>query len=87
MWSGRVGVPLQSRSRLLCVTTTASARDRQDGRKTRARHVAPAVTEQLDNAERARLEETDAFKELVALNAKQSRNRPQKVSTFTQITF
>lgn len=33
----------------------------------------------LDNAEQARLEQTDAFKELVALNkTKQSVNRPQK---------
>lgn len=34
----------------------------------------------LDNAEQARLEQTDAFKELVALNRKkQSVNRPQQV--------
>lgn len=34
----------------------------------------------LDNAEQSRLEQTDAFKELVALNRqKQSVNRPQKV--------
>ena len=34
----------------------------------------------LDKAEQSRLEQTDAFKELVALNRqKQSVNRPQKV--------
>lgn len=34
----------------------------------------------LDNAEQSRLEQTDAFKELVALNRKkQSVNRPQEV--------
>ena len=34
----------------------------------------------LDNAEQSRLEQTDAFKELIALNKqKQSVNRPQQV--------
>lgn len=36
----------------------------------------------LDNAEQARLEQTDAFQELVALNkTKQSVNRPQKAGS------
>lgn len=40
-----------------------------------------AVAVDVDNAERARLESSDAFAELVALNdKKQSVNRPQKVS-------
>jgi len=45
-----------------------------------ARVATPAREAQVDvdNAERARLESSDAFAELVALNQKQSVNRPQK---------
>lgn len=40
----------------------------------------------VDNAERARLESSDAFAELVAMNQqKQSVNRPQKVCFATPI--
>ena len=39
----------------------------------------------LDKAEQSRLEQTDAFKELVAMNKqKQSVNRPQQVQHCTQ---
>ena len=71
----------QTRSHVSRLIPVAVAR-RADGRNGNVRipGVVPAVTENLDNAERARLEATDAFKELVALNAKQqSRNKPQKV--------
>ena len=73
--------PGQTRAHVTRLVPVAVAR-RADGpnRNARTPRVVPAVTENLDNAERARLEATDAFKELVALNAKQqSRNKPQKV--------
>ena len=35
----------------------------------------------VDRSERDRLEQTDAFKELVQMNQKQSVNRPQQVTT------
>lgn len=48
--------------------------------KSTATPIAASLEAQLDNAERARLESSNAFAELVALNeAKQSVNRPQKV--------
>ena len=41
----------------------------------------------LDKAEEARLQETDAFAELVNLSEKQSVNKPQKVSTHACLTM
>lgn len=54
------------------------------------RVAAPRKEDLMDlvgNAERARLEDTDAFAELVAINEKkQSVNRPQKVRGHTRNT-
>ena len=38
----------------------------------------------VDRSERDRLEQTDAFKELVQMNQKQSVNRPQQVTPCVQ---
>ncbi|CAL8467938.1 g7476 [Coccomyxa elongata] len=66
--SSIAGAPLrphtQSRERQSAVRTTAIA--------------APERTYNLDNAEEARLQQTDAFAELKALSQRQSVNRPQK---------
>lgn len=79
----KLSSPLSSTpSRLPCVVANASTRNgpNSNHNKDRAPHAAPAVTDRLDNAERARLEASDAFQELVALNEKQQkRNRRQKV--------
>lgn len=49
---------------------------------------AESLLSSLDKAEQARLEESDAFAELVEINTKrQSVNRPQKVSVCPQVTY
>ena len=60
------------------------SRDRHLGAKITA-IAAPERLNYLDNAEEARLQETDAFAELKALASRQSVNRPQKVSEWACI--
>ncbi len=55
------------------------SRERHLGAKTTA-IAAPERFKFLDNAEEARLQQTDAFAELKSLSSRQSVNRPQKVS-------
>lgn len=54
------------------------SRERQSSARTTA-IAAPERTYNVDNAEEARLHQTDAFAELKALSQRQSVNRPQKV--------